>query len=194
MSDAELRRFFDFDEKDLTLNRNGRLSPKQEAKFRRAEIRAGRLFKGIGAALLVFAMIISYAIIAGAMLEPGVDLPAALGSFNTILGLALTWGICGLLAIGSFRISNVNTNKTVKTAEGEVRFEKVRRQVHSSSESGPSDVYKDQYDLRVGREVFGNVNSELLGMIDEGDVYAFHYLVNMKRILSAEFISKGKAS
>jgi hypothetical protein len=194
MSDIQLRRVFDFDEKDLTLNRNGRLSQKQEAKFRRAEIRAGCLFKVIGAGLLVFAAIISYAIIAGAMLEPDVDLPAALGSFNTILGLVLTWGICGLLAIGAFRISNVNINKTVKTAEGEVRFEKVRRQVRSSTEDGSSDVYEDQYDLRVGREVFGNVNNELLSMIDEGDVYAFHYLVSMKRILSAEFISKGKAS
>ena len=193
MSDAELRRIFDFDEKDLAMNRHGRLSAKQDAKFRKAEIRAGRLFKSIGVGLLVFAAIISYAIISGEMLEPGVDFSAALSSSSTIFGLVLTWVICGLLAIGSFRISNININKTVKTAEGEVRFEKVRRQVRNSSENGPSDVYEDQYDLRVGREVFGNVKRELLGMIDEGDVYAFYYLVSMKRILSAEFISKMKA-
>jgi uncharacterized membrane protein YciS (DUF1049 family) len=144
--------------------------------------------KGVGGVLILFAAGSSYAIIQGEMLEPGVDLASALTSFNVLFGLALTWAICGLLAVYLFRLSNVNIDKTIKTAEGEVRFERVTRQVHNSGEDEPSHTYAEQIDMRVGGETFPNVSANVVAAVDEGDVYAFYYLVSMKRILSAEFI------
>jgi hypothetical protein len=49
-----------------------------------------------------------------------------------------------------------------------------------------------QYELRVGKIAFENVDEELLNIIEEGDTYSFYYTKQVKQILSCEFISKGK--
>jgi hypothetical protein len=108
------------------------------------------------------------------------------------IGLIMLWGALGFLAFKAFRIAfdSRKAEYFVQKAQGKVNFVKV--EAHVRRPSGNGYRTEEQYELRVGRTSFEDVDEELLNIIEEGDVYAFYYVKDTQDILSCEFISKGK--
>ncbi len=192
MSDFALREFFGFDESDLFANRSGRLSPKQQAKINEIEKGANQIFVWAGVVFILLALAGTYGIFRPVI---GSDwkFTGISDVVGPILGLTVIWGILGFVAVGSFRLSRSSTDSSIQKVEGKVNFVKVEKRKSSKSASG-STTYRtvQEYELRVGRVAFEDVDEELLNIMEEGDTYAFYYTKDTKEILSCEFISKGK--
>ena len=192
MSDIELRKFFEFDESDLSANRSGKLSPKQKKKLETSEKGADQIFVGAGIFFILIALVIIYFVSGDSILRL---FSGALNS-SDILTIALGGGLPALLfgffAYGSFKIGASKLDNTVQNVQGKVNFVKVEKQVPTSTSSVSSYRTVEQYELRVGKIAFEDVDEELLNIMEEGDTYTFYYTKDAKEILSCEFISKGK--
>jgi len=191
MSNLELRNYFEFDEGDLAANRAGRLSEEQSLKIAEAESGANQIFFWAGVVFILMALAFSYGLFKPAV-EVGWTIASTSDLVDSAIGLVVIWGILGFLAVGSFRLSKSKMDSSVQKVEGKVNFVKVEKRVPNSSSNGPKYRTEEQYELRVGRVAFENVEEELLNTIEEGDTYAFYYTKDTKDILSCEFISKGK--
>jgi hypothetical protein len=191
MSDLELRNYFEFDEGDLATNRAGRLSEKQNLKIAEAESGANQIFFWAGVVFILIALAFSYGLFKP-VVEAGWTTARMSDLVGSAIGFVVVWGILGFLAIGSFRLSKSKMDSSVQKVEGKVNFVKVEKRVTNTSSNGPKYRTEEQYELRVGRIAFENVEEELLNTIEEGDTYAFYYTKDTKDILSCEFISKGK--
>ena len=191
MSDLELRNYFEFDEGDLATNRAGRLSEKQNLKIAEAESGANQIFFWAGVVFILMALAFSYGLLKPAV-EAGWTIVEMSDLVGSAIGFVVVWGILGFLAIGSFRLSKSKMDSSVQKVEGKVNFVKVEKRVTNTSSNGPKYRTEEQYELRVGRIAFENVEEELLNTIEEGDTYAFYYTKDTKDILSCEYISKGK--
>ena len=192
MTDLELRNFFEFDEGDLIANRARRLSPKQEAKIQDIEKGSSRIFFWAGVVLVLFGIGASYGILKP-VIEFGNDVMGWSDLIGPFIGLAVVWGVLGFFAIGAFRLSRSRFDSSVQHVEGKVDFVKVEKQ-ESYQTADDSTSYRtvEEYELRVGRVAFEDVDGELLDIIEEGDTYAFYYTKDTKDILSCEFVGKGK--
>lgn len=192
MTDLELRNFFEFDEGDLIANRARRLSPKQEAKIQDIEKGSSRIFFWAGVVLVLFGIGASYGILKP-VLEFGNDVMGWSDLIGPFIGLAVVWGVLGFFATGAFRLSRSRFDSSVQHVEGKVDFVKVEKQ-ESYQTADDSTSYRtvEEYELRVGRIAFEDVDGELLDIIEEGDTYAFYYTKDTKDILSCEFVGKGK--
>jgi hypothetical protein len=194
MSDIELQNFFDFNEDDLTANRECMLSLRQKKRIKEAERLGTRLFVGTGIVLILIAVGNAYGVILSAM-KQGLSISTA--SQNDIVGVAIVIGIPGLLlgslAWGSFKIAASKVNHSVQQVRGKVNFIKVEKTFSEKRPNG-SMLYRTAkvYELRVGKVSFDNVNQKITGLIEAGDIYAFYYTKDTKDILSAEWIAKGK--
>ena len=192
MTDLELRNFFDFDESDLAANRFGRLSPKQQEKINETEKGASQIFFWAGVVLVLLGFVATYGILQPAI-KSGFVVTGLSELIGPLVGLSVTWGVLGIFAVGAFRLSKSKFDSSVQNVEGKVNFVKVEKR-ESYNTAGGSTSYRtvEEYELRVGRVVFEDVDGELLNIIEEGDVYAFYYTKDTKDILSCEFVSKGK--
>jgi hypothetical protein len=194
MSDSELRKYFKFNESDLAANRAGKLSAKQQKALDEAEQGANKIFIGAGIFFVLLALVISWGVTS--------DIFQGDFSFSNLstddkvgigLGIGLPWLILGFFAYWSFRLAFSKLDNSVQSVEGKVNFVKVeKQQSYSNSDGSTSYRTVQQYELRVGRVAFENVNEELLNTIEEGDTYAFYYTKQAKQILSAELVKKGK--
>lgn len=192
MSDTDLKKFFNFDENDLNTNRSGKLSAKQKTKLETSEKGADQILVGAGVVFILIALIIVYFVAGDAILR------LFSGSLNSgdiltiILGGGLPILFFGFFAHGAFKMGSSKFDNTVLSVQGKVNFVKVEKQVPTSTSEVSNYRTVQQYELRVGKVAFENVDEELLNMIEEGDTYAFYYTKDTKQILSCEFISKGK--
>lgn len=186
MTERELQNFFKFTDADLNANRAKRLTKEQETRLLEAERGANQFFRWLGFGLLLLATGLSLLLLNEARKMNWEDLA------GIVPALSIIWLICGLFAFGSFKISASKNDNSVQIVEGKVNFVKVEKQVTNASNSGPRHRTVQQYELRVGKVAFENVNEELLNLIEDGDTYAFYYTKDTKEILSCEFISKEK--
>lgn len=192
MTDLELKNFFDFDESDLIANRTGRLTAKQKAKIEDIEAGASQIFFWAGIVLVLIGLGATYAILKPAI-DYGYEVIGLSDLIGPFIGLAVTWGVLGFFAVGAFRLSKSKFDSSVQSVEGKVNFVKVEKEEWTQSTDGMrSSRTVEEYELRVGRVAFEDVDEELLNIIEEGDTYAFYYTKETKDILSCEFISKGK--
>lgn len=194
MSDTELRKFFDFDQSDLIANQNGKLSAKQDKRIKETEKSTSSIFRYIGLGLIFLNLCIVGAIVSAIMAE-GFSFSTA--STDDMLGLifAIVFPtlIIGIFVWLMFWIASSKTDYSLQKVEGKVNFVKVEKQQSYKTASGStSHRTVQQYELRVGKFKFEDVDEELLNVIEEGDVYVFYYTKDTKDILSCEFISKGK--
>jgi hypothetical protein len=194
MSDPELQKFFEFDDSDLNANRLGRLSTKQQKKLTEGERFTRKIFIGAGLVFILIAAGVTVGMI-GSAIKRGLTFSNI--STDDILGMAvgigLPWLVLGFFALGAFRLAATKFDNSVQCVEGKVNFVKVEKEVSSRSASGSTTSHTvEEYELRVGRVKFEDVDEELLNIIEEGDVYAFYYTKDAKDILSAEFVKKGK--
>ena len=192
MTDLELQKIFEFNESDLFANRAGRLSPKQQEKINETEKGASQIFFWAGVVFILMALGATYGIVKPAF-QHSFAVDGLTDLIGPAVGLAITWGILGFLAIGSFRLSRSKFDSSVQHVEGKVNFVKVEKEEWTESTDGiRSSKTVEEYELRVGRVAFEDVDEELLNIIEEGDTYTFYYTKETKDILSCEFINKGK--
>lgn len=193
MSDVQLRKFFEFDESDLAANRSGKLSAKQKTKLETSEKGADQIFIGAGIFFIVIALIIIYFVAGESILKlfSGESLTSS-DTLSIVLGGGLPTLLFGFFAYGAFKLGTSKLDNSVQTVQGKVNFVKVEKQVPTSTSSVSNYRTVEQYELRVGKIAFENVDEELLNIINEGDTYVFNYTKQTKQILSCEFISKGK--
>lgn len=192
MADLALQNFFAFDESDLASNRIGKLSHKQQTKINETEKGASQLFFGAGVVFLLIALGISIGVL-WSVFRAGFTITRMEDLIQPAIGLVLPWGLLGFLAIKSFTFSRSKFDSSVQSVEGKVKFVKVEKEEWTQSTDGVhSSRTVEEYELRVGRVAFENVDEELLDLIEAGDIYAFYYTKDTKDILSCEFISKGK--
>lgn len=192
MSDLELRNYFEFDESDLAANRAGRLTEEQEARARLGDGFIKPFFFWGGMFLLLIAGFATYKMITDAT---GGDwkLISRSDFVTNAPGLIMLWGALGFLAFKAFHIAGKSKPEySVQKTQGKINFVKVEARVTRTSSSGQKYRTEEQYELRVGRTAFEDVDEELLNIIEEGDIYAFYHVKDTQDILSCEFISKGK--
>ena len=183
-------KLLNFDESELQVNRNGRLSEKQKARLIKEEksqkgcaVTGGVLLFGIALIGVAVAVIFVPAII-------NEDRTAAI-AFGAAFGCfwPLVWGGIGFAQMsGAFAKMEVE----VKKAAGPVNIVSVIRESYNSSTKMHSEY--SVYELRVGKRIF-EVESELANLMMQGDVYAMYYAeFNLAEkepeVLSAELIEK----
>ncbi|MBL8079673.1 MAG: hypothetical protein JNM55_17025 [Anaerolineales bacterium] len=193
MSDLEVRKFFKFDEGDLAANRSGKLSASQKSKLESDEKGADQIIVGAGIFFLVIGVVVAY-FVAGdvaAKLFSGTSLGSS-DMLTLFLGAGLPLGLFGFFGIGAIRIGTSKLDNSVQSVEGRVKFVKVEKRIEDPTSEAFRYKMVQQYELRVGKHAFENVDEELLNLIEEGDTYAFYYTKQTKQILSCEFIAKGK--
>ena len=195
MSDPELSKFLDFDEFDLNANRLGRLSTRQQKKLAEDERFAKKIFIGAGLGFILIAVGITIGMIASAIRQ-GLTF-SNMFTHDMFLGIAVgigvPWLVLGFFALLAFRLAASRFDTSVQSVEGRVNFVKVEKQVSSRSAGGSMTSHTvEEYELRVGRVNFEDVDEELLNIIEEGDVYTFYYTRDAKDILSVELVKKGE--
>lgn len=155
MTNIELMKYFDFDESDLSANRNGSLSPKQNARLLKSDQSSRKLFLIIGlisAALVFLPSIILWLV----------------GKLFSVGWYSLIWIIpCGFLAFFLLRAGLKSTTYTLKSVEGEIEITK------GGSYNEPSEIY---YELQVGDKKFG-ISERLASRMkkENGSVYTVYY-------------------
>jgi hypothetical protein len=150
MNNEELMKYFDFDEKDLYLNRNGSLSPKQMARISKSDDSLRKTFMLIGLVLAVIALLLVLWFILNSLAW-------------YILFLAIP---CSLLAYSLIRaaIRIKSTKYTLKKAEGPVELER------SVGINDPDAGYQ----LHLGKNEF-SIGRKLGRSMKTGDNYAVYY-------------------
>lgn len=193
MTDIQLRRFFDFDESDLDANRAGRLSIKQDKRMQEFEKDSSKIFRNIGIGLILLNILI----VAGFILNvTGGGFSFSTASRDDLIGMAAMMVvptiIIGFFVWIMFWLASSKLDHSLQNVEGNVRLVKVEKTQSYKTASGSTSQRKvQQYELRVGRVKFEDVNEELLNILREGDIYIFYYTKDAKDILSCEFIRKG---
>ena len=194
MSDIELQKFFNFDQEDLVANRACKLSSKQEKRIKAAELVGTNFFVGTGVVSILVIIGITYGVISTAI-KHGVSFSRA--SPNDITGIIAEIGIpaivLGFFAWNSFRLSANKVDISVQQVRGKISFVKVETMLLEKKPNG-SRSYRivEEYQLRVRKVIFENLDMKIFNFLEEHDVYIFYYIKGTKDILSAEFIAKGK--
>ena len=161
-------------------------------KINETEKGASQIFFWAGIVFLLIALGSSVGVLLSAF-DAGFTLKSMEDLIDPAIGLAVTWGVLGFFAVGAFRLSKSKFDSSVQSVEGKVKFVKVEKEEWTQSTDGiRSSRTVEEYELRVGRVAFEDVDEELLHLIEEGDIYAFYYTKDSKEILSCEFISKAK--
>lgn len=176
MSDVELQHVLGFDQEDLAANRSGKLSPKQAKRIRNAQRINSIIFAGAG----VLAILISISLFSA--------LAASSNRFNNNTAkFGFPAVALGFIAWGSFKISAQKTGHTVQCVRGRVRFIKVEKVIPEKKPNGLW-LYRtvEDYQLRVGKIMFENVNHRIFNVLQEQDIYTFYYTKESKDILSVE--------
>lgn len=197
MSDLELRKYYEFDEADLQTNRTGKLSKKQKETIQASETSFARS----AVRFSIFVILIGFALMA-AVIFWGMPGELSLDGLKYRIaqdaeGVLVIIGIPGIFMLilvgGAFFLTRLKVDHSVQKLEGKVKFVKVeKREVDVLADGSTNYRDVEEYELRVGRKVFGNVDEEMLNLIDEGDTYAFYYTKDAEQILSCELIAKGK--
>lgn len=155
MTNEELKEYFDFDEADLNMNRDGSLSPKQNGGLLQKDKSSRKLFLIIGLVSATLAIL-------PALILWATDKLKLLGWYSLLWIL-----LCGLLAFFLIR-AGVKTNTYIlKKVEGEINITK------GGSYNDPAGIY---YELHIGDKQFG-IGEELASRMkkENGEIYTVYY-------------------
>ncbi len=175
MSDAQLQKYFEFDEADLFANRTGALSNKQRKRLVENARAASKLFLIVGIVIMVIGVGVSLIPLSG---------PADVW-FLVIWGVIWT-GLGLFFGISLIRWGRPGKNDlTVCKAEGPVNI--VKEETYNST----MKQNVESYELHSGGVTF-DVEGDLADVMMQGDTYAIYYTEGLKEILSVEELRRRK--
>jgi hypothetical protein len=179
VNDELLKKYFDFDEGDLSAKRLGRMTPRQQARRASGEKFVKRL--ALVAGLVVLLIAVGPSVILWPFGENG---PEDHLTFWIIW--SLVWiPLGGFFAFKLIRFSGSRPKEArVCKVEGPINLIK--------EESYSSSMHRtvDEYELHVGGQTF-DVESEAGDIMMQGDVYAIYYIEGEQDILSVERLAGG---
>lgn len=177
MKEDYVKGYFAFEEDDLLANRDGKLSDTQSKRIREADQFAERLIRGLFFICLTGGIFLSI---------------LAVYTRNNVW----FWvGMASLLLIATwlFRGIRSEVDDTVQKVQGEVSFVKVRKKKDPVDDSSSRRRKASGYEMRVGSEVFVNVNPVGLEHM-QGNTYTVYFTRTTRQILSVEPISEQVAT
>ncbi len=174
LDERKLQEYFNFDEEDLGANRMGLLSEKQlKHLYAGRKPVAGRDL-GIGVLLFLIGGVGIFASVSAVLHAPGM-----LERIIFVLIFGILWPyFFGKLGLQMLDASRPKRNTRVKTKRGKLQV---------SRREAPGII--PYYELHIGNRRV-EVESDLAGMVVEGDQYAMYYLEKTRGILSLERLSK----
>jgi hypothetical protein len=176
MEDAGIRRAVGFDQSDLESNRMGVFSEKQKKALAK-DTRSTNVTSLIFGLVLLFVSVLPFFILwlSGAL--------AFFGWLSLIWGIwTVAWGAIGIgLILGATEYQKLSLRKAV----GPVNI--IVEQPY------PSKYHQTaaRYELRLSGEKF-DVGADLGNYMAQGDVFAIYYVDETRKILSVEWLAKGK--
>lgn len=168
MSDQALMNYLNFDQDDLSLNRELHFSKKQQARVLK-EVRSSNIWGIVGGICLV---------VIGVSL-PAIALPQVFVNHDwgagviPVIWLLILGGVGGSMLVGSL----TRHSYTIAKVQGRINF------------LGGGKVLPE---LHIGGQVFPNMQPGLADIMISGDEYIVYYLTPRQEILSAELVSKAK--
>lgn len=197
MSDLQLQKYFEFTEADLIANRAGKLSKKQQEKIAADEASFSRSTVKFSIFVILVGITITSAVIflgmPGEISFDGLKYRFAKDAEGVLTAILIPAIFVVLFAGGAVFLNRVKVDHSIQKAEGKVKFVKVEKRKAYTTADGPTSYRDvDEYELRIGRKAFENVDEEFLNILEEGDTYAVYYTKDAEQILSCELISRGK--
>ncbi|MBN8581847.1 MAG: hypothetical protein J0L96_14355 [Anaerolineae bacterium] len=181
MEEQTLMDYFHFDETDLNLNRNGQLSEKQKTRLT-AELNSNSKGRTRFAYFMFFLALIGVAIAVGVWFIPDSGLGMRIG-FG--IGFGVVWpALYGLVGF-AFIPTPAYMELGLASQNGRVNI------VKAVAQNTQTHTQSVRYDLYVGGRRF-LVEAGVGAVLIQGDEYNVYYLKNSNRIVSAEFVSRGK--
>jgi hypothetical protein len=172
--DAELGKYFDFDEADLNANRLGSLTPRQQARDKKDTRSTKRVLRIAGFGFLAFAIF------------PAIVLLLEKSAWRLWLIWSLWLVTWIFLAIILLRMSWVDTTvDTLKTVEGRVK------PIQEEKEDGHGHKFSNYYWI-IGGIKFDAADADKVELLEQGATYRVYYLDLSKQILSVERVSNGE--
>jgi hypothetical protein len=170
MDDTLLKKYYNFDEADLSANCNGDLTPKQKARLAK---RSRPEKKG----LFVFGSIFLFI----AVLPTGIMWLVGDRSIFSIIWSLIWIPVWGIIGGGIISFAFIPTTlPQLQIAKGPVKIE--RKDVVSATHD---------HELHVAGQTF-EAEAELTNIMLQGDIYAIYYLEGTNEIMSAERLSTGE--
>jgi hypothetical protein len=181
-----LQKYFNFDEADLYANRNGYLTPRQQALLVSDAKFEKKLFLGIGIFLILIAFLPAIIIaISLALCVSKSCWPESARYFFGVLVLIWTpiWGYFGVRTIRSA----LSTHKppSLQKVEGPINIVRTERTDMKTRQE------IEEHELHIGNEEF-DCDSDLANLMMQGDIYSIYFIQESKKILSAELNAKAK--
>lgn len=173
MKENYIKGYFAFDENDLLANRDGKLSDRQRERIREADQSADRFIRGLFFLCLVGGIFLGILAI------------------YTRNNLWLWIGMAFLLLISAWLFRGIRTevDDTVQKVQGVVSFVKAEKKTGSADDSSSRRRKASGYEMRVGSEVFANVNPVGLEHM-QGSTYTIYFTKTTREILSVEPIAE----
>ncbi len=165
-----LQKYFDFNESDLYANRNGYLTPRQQALLV-ADDKFGKKLFGIIGIILIFVALLPAIIIAIslALCVSGNCWPTSARYFFGVIVLLWTpiWGYFGVRVLRSA----LSTPKppSLQKVEGPIN---IVRTVHTDHQTRQEH---EEHELHIGDVEF-DCSSDLANSMLQGDVYSIYYI------------------
>ncbi len=181
MEDPNLMKYFQFDDADLYANRNGTLTEKQRTRLT-AELKSKRTKQTILAYFMFFLALVGVVAAVSVWFLPDSDWGLRIGF---AIGFGLVWPAAYIFMGLVFLPPASYMDLELATATGRVNI--VRVESHDPETHATSS----RYDLYIGSNRF-TASGEVGGIMIQGDEYTVYYLKNSNKIVSAEFVSRGK--
>jgi hypothetical protein len=184
MDNQKLKEHFRFDDSDLSSNRNGQFSAKQNDRLfgrHNSAVREKRIASAILIPLSILMLIwMIYLIYKDIVSANGSDIGA-------IILLGLFGGLLLLAGSYIFRISFIGPTYLFKKIEGSINIVKQSQLINNKTSV--------RYELHVAGEIFNlHLDSIVNDIMMQGDNYAIYYSQGveneLREILSVELISK----
>ncbi len=190
MSDIEIRKILNFNEADLTANRAGKLTARQNERLDKSDKMDKWIELILAGVYLIFPIIFSFTMIIQP-LSKGIAL-SDISMVNWAI-VGFLWLLMGWLAVRAVIKSFSKVNRTIQNVEGEVSFAKIKRRIETTDSNGNKSFLRDevQYDLHVGTNIFEGIDEQLMKYMRDGDIYKVYY-INGFGVLSTELVKKGK--
>ena len=189
MSDTEIRKILNFNESDLSSNRAGKLTARQNERLDKSDKTDQWIEIGLAGVYLLFPLIFSFTMI----IQP-LSRGTTLSEISTVSWaiVGFLWLLMGWLAVRAVIKSFSKVNRSVLNVKGKVSFAKVERRVETTDSNGNRTFLRNevQYDLHIGTNIFSGVDEKLMKYMGDGDVYTVYY-INGFGILSAEEVNNG---